>query len=197
MAKIDESDLVPLYSEEEQAFRLKEKWQRRAIAWFGVATGIAFALEFARSYYYLLASRYTVPDMADTSHLDLEFNAILGIIVGLLIAVLPVVLAYVMGKRAPQAFAARKFENGKAGAWITAILTVIVAIAEIVLGVLFVIGAFRFRAEPGVGGMEMVVLFGSLLIAIPLLAEGFWSINAIKKGIEQVYVLRKDKWRKR
>jgi len=196
MTDFESSNLIPLYKDEEKAFRRKENWQRRFIAWFGLGTGISCAVQFGRAYYHLVATRYTVPDITDTGHIDLEFNALLGIIVGILIAVIPVIVAFIMGKRRPQAFAAEKNEGSKMSAWTVSILSILIPVCIIALGLSFIAGALSFRWAPGIGGMELIVLFGALLLATPLLVEGIWSFYATKQGIKRVFVLRKNKWRK-
>ncbi|HHS51176.1 MAG TPA: hypothetical protein ENN07_08695 [candidate division Zixibacteria bacterium] len=196
MLDFDPTILVPLYPDEEKAFRRKENWQRRMIAWFGLGTGISFAVEFARSYYFLIATRSIEGMHPETGQIDLEFNAILGIVLGLFIALGPVFFAFKMSRNRPQGFAAEKFDKGKSKAWSTGILSMIVAVAILILATLFIIGSLRYQWEAGIGEMTFVVLFGALFLAGPLMAEGFWATFATSRGIKQVYVLRRGQWKK-
>lgn len=196
MLDFDPTILVPLYPDEEKAFRRKENWQRRMIAWFGLGTGISFAVEFARSYYFLLVSRNIEGMHPEAAQVDLEFNAILGIALGLFLALGPVFYAFKMSRNRPQGFAAEKFTKGKTQAWSTGILSIVIAMVILILAGLFIIGSFAYRWEAGIGEMSFVVLFGALFLAGPLFAEGFWSTFATTRGIRQVYVLRRGHWKK-
>ncbi|MCK5832912.1 hypothetical protein KAH81_04485 [bacterium] len=196
MLEFDPTILVPLYPDEEKAFRRKENWQRRMIAWFGFGTGISFVIEFARSYYFLIAGRNIENLHPESAQLDLEFNAILGIVLGLFIALGPVFFAFKMSRNKPQGFAAEKFDKGKIKAWFTGIFSIVVAVAILILAGLFIAGSMVYRWEAGIGEMEFVVLFGAFFLAGPLLAEGFLSIFATGRNIKQVYVLRRGRWKK-
>ena len=197
MIDFDPTILVPLYADEEKAFRKKERWQRRMIAWFGLGTGLSFALEFARSYYFLLTSRHGANVMLNSGQIDMEFNAILGIVLGVFLALAPVIFAFRMSRRKPQGFAAERFTSaGKTKSWISAVLSIALAVIIVILGTLFIVGSLTYRWETGLGEMEIVVFFGTFFLAGPLLAEGLWSTFSISRGIKQVYVLRRGKWRK-
>jgi len=196
MLDFDPTILVPLYPDEEKAFRRKENWQRRMFAWFGLGAGISFAVEFARSYYYLLSSRTITGINPDSAQYDMEFNAILGIVLGLFIALGPVFFAFKMSRNKPQGFAAEKFDHGRFRAWFSGILSIVISVVIIVFAALFIIASTKYRWETGLGEMEFVVFFGALFLAGPLMGEGLWSTFSTSRGIKQVYVLRRGQWKK-
>jgi len=194
MANIDAKKLVPLYKEEEAAFRTKERWQRRFIAWFGLATGLSFTYKFALVYYDFISARAAVSGPIDSEYLDLEFNALLGVIVGVCLAIAPVIVAFWMGKRKPEAFAAKKFADSGFQRWLLGIATVYLSIIILILGIgLFVTNIFLGWAI-GFEGAHLIIMFGSMLLSAPLFVEGLWVLSAYKRGIEHVCVLRKGKW---
>ena len=196
MLDFDPTILVPLYPDEARAFRRKEDWQRRMFAWFGFGTGISFSVEFARSYYFLIASRANPVLSPGTAQYDMEFNAILGIILGLFIALGPVFFAFKMSRNKPQGFAAEKFDGGRTKAWLMGILSIVIAVMILAFGAFFIVGSLKYSWETGIGEMQFVVLFGSLFLAGPLMTEGLWSTFSTSRGIKQVYVLRRGRWKK-
>jgi len=195
MREINPESLEPLYEDQRKVFHRKESWQKRIISWVGFFTGIAFTLEFARNYYYLVTSRHATPELVDNVHYDLEFNALLGIIVGILLAIAPIIFAYIMSRRAPKGFAAIKFSGSKFIGWLKAVSAILLSIAIVLLGVFYYLTASNYQWEVNLSGMKLVVLFGSIFLAGPLLAEGIWTWYATKHGIKTVYVLRREKWK--
>lgn len=187
-------DLVPLFPEEEANYELKEKWQRRAIGWFGLATGLALSVKFARVYYEFLAARFVVPGHADSLHYDLEYTALLGIILGIVLAVAPVIIAFRQSRKRPEAFAAKKFKDSGFKRWLLGITTILISIAIILLGIGSVFVTSKFGWVIGFENGEWIVMFGALLLATPLLIEGIWTLYAYRRGIEKVLVLRNGKW---
>lgn len=193
MTKRD-SKLVPLYPQEETRYHAKERTQRRAIAWFGLATGMALAVRFARVYYEFVAARHLVPGAADSEYFDLEWTALMGIVVGLLLAIIPGVITFVQSKRPPEAFAAKKFTGSGASHKALGIITIAISTGIILIGILGFLGTKQFGSIIGFEGAEFIAVFGSLLLATPLLIEGIWILYTSKRGIEKVLVLRKGKW---
>ena len=192
---IDPGKLETLKYEERKRFHLKESWQKRMISWFGLGAGISLMVEFGRAYYYLISSRHLLPDVADTSHIDLEFNALLGMAVGVVVAVVPILLSYVISKHTPRDFAAIRADDTVVRPKVFAFLSILVGVIILGLSVAFVAAAWLFQQETSVSGMQFVAIFGSMLLAGPLIVEGLWTLFAAKCGIEKVYVLRKDAWR--
>jgi len=165
------------------------------ISWFGLGTGIALVVEFGRAYYYLIISRHFLPDVADTSHVDLEFNAILGMVIGVIVAVVPMLISYIISKHPPRDFAVIRVEDNLRWLKGMALLSVLVGVVVFGLGVVFVLATWVFKQEADLSGMVFVAIFGSLLLAGPLVVEGFWTMFMSKNGISKVFVLRGDTWR--
>ncbi|HDR90613.1 MAG TPA: hypothetical protein ENN75_00035 [candidate division Zixibacteria bacterium] len=186
--------LVPLYPEEEAGYRTKEKLQRRAIGWFGLATGLALALRFARVYYEFVSARHLVPGVADSEYFDLEWTALLGIAVGILLAIIPGIITFIQSKRPPEAFAAKRFTGSSTGNKILGIITIIISIGIVLIGAFGFFGTKQFGAIIGFEGAEFIAMFGALLVAAPLFIEGLWVLYTSRRGIEKVLVLRKGKW---
>jgi len=193
MTKRD-SKLVPLYPEEEARYRNKERLQRRTIAWFGLATGMALAIRFARVYYEFVAARHLVPGTADSEYFDLEWTALMGIAVGILLAIIPGIITFIQSKRPPEAFAAKRFTGSAFGNKALGIITLVISIAIVLIGILGFFGTKQFGSIIGFEGAEYIAMFGALLVSVPLFIEGLWVLYTSRRGIEKVLVLRKGKW---
>ncbi len=186
--------LIPLFPAEEAFFDLKERWQRRVVAWFGLATGLSLSFKFSLVYYEFVAARSLVPGAADSEYFDLEFTALLGIVIGILLAVIPVIIAFRLGKRRPEAYVGVKIRGARFGRWFLGIATIILAVAIMVIGVGSLFATKQFGWLIGFEGSEWITLFGSMLLATPLLIEGIWTLYTCRKGIKKILVLRKGKW---
>ncbi len=188
------ANLIPLFPEEEANYLQKETWQRRAIAWFGLATGLSLSAKFARVYYEFVSARHIVPGAADSEYFDLEWTALMGVVVGLIIALIPVIIAFYRSKRPPEGFAARKFMSKNFGHWLLGFLTILISVGIILLGIGGFFPTKRFGWIIGFESGEFITMFGALLVGTPLLIEGLWTLYTYRRGIQKVLVLRKGKW---
>lgn len=180
---------------ERNVFLRKEILQKHMMLWFGLGLGLSVVLEFARAYYYLVTSRSMYPGMADPSHFELEYNSILGIAVGIIIAVLPIFIFQSVRTHPAVDFTAERVNDGLLWKKLTGVFALVFSFFVLWVGAFLAVRAQSYFNESGIGSMVFMMAFGSSFLAGPLMVEGLWILYAAKHGMKEIHVLRGDIWR--